>query len=294
MVGSIDHGGLGEAAKKQGPPAECRMNRMSADHREPGVSTSRADTRGTRPFSEYRRRIKQRFFGREREGEQLYLRVLSVRLLLQFAKSGLGKTSLLNASLFPRLRRKPFLPVMVRFNEKDESPVDAVARSFKQACKAEGLELPDFRTDGLWELLSTALVWRGDLLLTPVLVLDQFEEVFTLRDRAFRERLARNWGRSPPGSRLNDCAPKEGGEPERSETRPDVKIVISLREDYLGALEEFSPAIPNLFHERLRLEPLTEEGARDAITNPAQLVANEGEEPFWAPPFEFEKPALDS
>ncbi len=76
-------------------------------------------------------------------------------------------------------------------------------------------------------------------------------------------------------------------------TRPDVKIVISIREDYLGALEEFSPAIPNLFHERLRLEPLSEEGARDAITNPARLLAQEGEEPFWPPRFELEKPALD-
>ena len=76
--------------------------------------------------------------------------------------------------------------------------------------------------------------------------------------------------------------------------QPDVKIVISLREDFVGALEEFTLAIPYLFHERLRLKPLTEEGARDAITKPAELVANEGEEPFWAAPFSFEKPALDA
>ena len=91
----------------------------------------------------------QRFFGRYREGQQLYLRVLSVPLLLQFAKSGLGKTSLLQASLFPRLREKPFLPVMVRFNEKNESPVDAVARSIRQACMTEQLQVPEFRTDGI-------------------------------------------------------------------------------------------------------------------------------------------------
>ncbi len=167
------------------------MNRISPITASPASTRSRYP--GTRPFSELRE-DQQRFFGRGWEGEQLYLRVLSVRLLLQFAKSGLGKTSLLNASLFPRLRQKPFLPVMVRFNEKDESPVDAIARSFKQACLWEGLEVPDFRTDGLWELLSTALVWRGDLLLTPVLVLDQFEEVFTLRDSALRERLAEELG----------------------------------------------------------------------------------------------------
>jgi hypothetical protein len=216
-----------------------------------------------------------------------------VPLLVQFAKSGLGKTSLLQASLFPRLREKPFLPVMVRFNEMNESPVDAVARSIRQACETEQLQVPEFRTDGIWELLSTALVWRGDLLLTPVLVLDQFEEVFTLRDRTFRDALAAELGalatRVPP----ERTGLGEASESEPPPTPPDVKILISLREDYLGALEEFSPAIPNLFHERLRLEPLSEEGAREAVTNPAQLVAQEGNEPFWTPPFEFEKFALD-
>ena len=260
------------------------------------VSVSQASTRsrypGTRPFSESPE-DQQRFFGRHREGQQLYLRVLSVSLLLQFAKSGLGKTSLLQASLFPRLREKAFLPVMVRFNEMNESPVDrAVARSIRQACKIEQLQVPEFRTDGLWELLSTALVWRRDLLLTPVLVLDQFEEVFTVRDRAFRDALAAELGtlatRIPP----ERTGLSKASESEPPSTPPEVKILISMREDYLGALEEFSPAIPNLFHERLRLGPLSEEGAREAVTD-ARLVAQDGDEPYWAPPFEFEKSVLD-
>ena len=259
------------------------------------ISASQASTRsrypGTRPFSESPE-DQQRFFGRHREGEQLYLRVLSVPLLLQFAKSGLGKTSLLQASLFPRLRQKPFLPVMVRFNEKSESPVDAVARSIRQACKTEQLQVPEFGTEGIWELLSTALVWRGDLLLTPVLVLDQFEEVFTVRDRAFRDALAAELGALATRVAPERTVLSEAGESERP-TPPEVKILISMREDYLGALEEFSPAIPNLFHERLRLGPLSEEGAREAVLSPAQLIAQDGEEPFWAPRFSFEESALD-
>ena len=245
---------------------------------------------GTRPFSESPE-DQQRFFGRNREGEQLYLRVLSVSFLLQFAKSGLGKTSLLQASLFPRLRRKHFLPVMVRFNKDHEGPVDAVARSFQEACEKEQLEVPALRKDGLWELLSAALVWRGDLLMTPVLVLDQFEEVFTVRDRAFRDKLAEELGALATGVPPERLCANEGSEPV---ARPDVKIVISMREDYLGALEEFSSAIPNLFHERLRLEPLSEDGAREAIMNPAHLLTETGEEPFWAPEFAFEERALDA
>ena len=208
LARSIDSGGLGEAAETQGPPGESGVNQISP------ISASQASTRsrypGTRPFTEFPE-DQARFFGRDREGEQLYLRVLSVSLLLQFAKSGLGKTSLLQASLFPRLRQKPFLPVMVRLNVKEESLVDAVARSFEQACKAEGLEFPELRKDGLWELLSTALVWRDDLLLTPVLVFDQFEEVFTLRDRVFRDELAEELGALATGVPPERLRPKQGG-----------------------------------------------------------------------------------
>jgi hypothetical protein len=46
---------------------------------------------GTRPFSDSADDY-ARFFGRTEEGEELYLRVLSVPLLVQFGKSGLGKT----------------------------------------------------------------------------------------------------------------------------------------------------------------------------------------------------------
>lgn len=248
---------------------------------------------GTRPFSDSAD-DRARFKGRTEEGEQLYLRVLSVPLVVLFGKSGFGKTSLLQAWLFPRLRQKPFLPVMVRLNVKDDPLTLAVARSIRQAVKAEGLELTEGRTDGLWELLSTTTVWRDDLLLTPVLVFDPFEEVFTLRDPKFRADLAREVGALASGIAPGRLHAGRSRVPEPFAARPHVKIVISLREDYLGALQEFSTAIPNLFHERLRLEPLTEEAAREAITEPAQLTVKAGEEPYWAPRFDFETTALDS
>lgn len=87
---------------------------------------------------------------------------------------------------------------------------------------------------------------------------------------------------------------QQGDESARFRARPDVKIVISLREEYLGNLEEFSPAIPNLFRERLRLEPLDADAAGRAIVEPAKLEAKEGGEPFWAPKFDFDKPALEA
>lgn len=233
---------------------------------------------GTRPFSDSPDDV-ARFFGRDAEAEELYLRVLSVPLLVQFGNSGLGKTSLLQAGLFPRLRQKPFLPVMIRLNNAEESLTAAVTRAIRESCQSEGIE-PSYRSaEGLWELLSSLTVWRDDLLLTPVLVFDQFEEVFTLRDAAFRAEIATELG-----------ALASGIPPARAAgtRRPMVKVLISLREDYLGALEEFSAAIPGLFQERLRLGPMTEEAAREAITGPARVVA-----PGLSPPFDFDPAALD-
>jgi tetratricopeptide (TPR) repeat protein len=261
----------------------------------PNSSSERSVRRrypGARPFSDSAE-DRALFFGRAEASEELYLRVLSVRFLVQFAKSGLGKTSLLQASLFPRLRQKHFLPVMIRLNVAEETFTHSVARSIEQACKEEGLEFPKVPTEGLWELLSTTLFWRDDLLLTPVLVFDQFEEIFTLHDAAFRGELASELGALATGIAPKRLSSDQANAPGFAKA-PEVKIVVSLREEYVGALHELSAAIPGLFHERLRLAPLKEDEAREAITGPAQLKAEPGEQPYWSPPFDFDPAALDS
>jgi tetratricopeptide (TPR) repeat protein len=232
------------------------------------------------------------FFGRKRETEELYLRVLSVPLLLQFGKSGLGKTSLLQAGLFPLLRAKSFLPVMIRLNDPRESLTDAVARSIRESALNEGVDIDDTSPAGLWELLVSTTAWRGDLLLTPVLVFDQFEEVFTLRDQAFRDALAGELGALATGippERLRGASLARDARIER----PEVKLLISLKETHLGALEQFSASIPGLFQERLRLEPLSESEARDAVVQPAKLTAKEGEPAYWTKPFTYDENVLD-
>ena len=243
---------------------------------------------GVRSFEEQDR---THFFGRTLATEELLLRVLSVRLLLQFAPSGVGKTSLLNAGLFPRLRQHSLFPFIVRLNEDKETLTQAARRSLKDAARKEGLKepvIPD-KAESLWELLAGAQLWStGLLLLTPVLVFDQFEEVFTLRDEAFRKKFALevgalSMGRAP--QLVIDASPTSA----RDLPAPDVKIIISLREEYLGKLDEFSASIPDLFRERLRLFPLTADEAREAIVEPARL---EGD--TWpSPPFDFDAACLD-
>src|SRR5512137_58922 len=58
---------------------------------------------GPRTFSYEDRRL---FFGREREARDLLARVLSERLLLFYAQSGAGKSSLLYTRLIPQLQEE--------------------------------------------------------------------------------------------------------------------------------------------------------------------------------------------
>jgi hypothetical protein len=65
---------------------------------------------GPRTFSREEGRL---FFGREQEARDLLARVVSERLLLFYAQSGAGKSSLINARLIPGLQHEGFaiLPV---------------------------------------------------------------------------------------------------------------------------------------------------------------------------------------
>jgi photosystem II stability/assembly factor-like uncharacterized protein len=114
--------------------------------------------------------------------------------------------------------------------------------------------------------------WRGDLLLTPVLILDQFEELFTLQSQE-----ARGGFLSELGYLLRGVAPPSQPKIESSagEGPPSIRVVLSLREDFLGLLEEASDHIPEILDHRYRLAPLSYEMASKAITGPAAIESKD-------------------
>ncbi|HYY15729.1 MAG TPA: tetratricopeptide repeat protein, partial [Gammaproteobacteria bacterium] len=81
--------------------------------------------------------------------------------------------------------------------------------------------------------------------------------------------------------------------PSLGEQPPEVKVVLSLREDYLGALQELTADIPGIFDDRVRLTALTAAQARQAIQEPARLRGDEAAVgSFVTPPFEYTEEAL--
>ena len=57
----------------------------------------------------------------------------------------------------------------------------SVLEPYPREAERQQVEYVPGLPDSLWSFFKTAEFWRGDLLLTPVLILDQFEELFTLQ-----------------------------------------------------------------------------------------------------------------
>ena len=95
---------------------------------------------GLAPFDERDRTF---FHGRDAEAAELLRLVRREPLTVLFGRSGLGKTSLLKAGLFPALRDEDFLPVYVRLDHAEAAPplVEQVLRELQAACGAQCTEL---------------------------------------------------------------------------------------------------------------------------------------------------------
>ena len=231
------------------------------------------------------------FFGREQEIDHLLHRIRAIRLLVLFGKSGLGKTSLLQAGLYPRLRERGLLPIPVRLNQPNIEPVQAVFQALRATCRAHGVEYEPRETEGLWEFFKATDLWSGDVLQTPVLVFDQFEEIFTLQSGSVRMTLASQLGElAARGLPTRIRQGLRAGE-RHNDTPPDVKIILSLREEYVGALEDLVPNVPGIFEQRFRLAPLNRELARRAVIEPAAM---DDAAIFNTRPFRYSDGALDA
>ena len=231
------------------------------------------------------------FFGRADEIRTLTQEIIASPLLVLFGKSGLGKTSLMQAGVFPELRAAGLLPIRVRLSASG-APLQLITDSARKA----SLECRDIKVDyvagelvSAWAFFKTAMFWREDSLLIPVLVFDQFEEIFTLIDakwrRAFAEEVGPLVSGNPPAAVRQ--RPKASTGVSLGDASPKVKVVFSLREEYLGSLQELGSEIPGLFRDRFRLLPLSEEQGRQAIVGPAGKPGA-----FGTPPFKYQEETL--
>src|SRR5947209_4802028 len=118
------------------------------------------------------------FFGREAATKELYKKVLRDRLTVLHAKSGAGKTSLLNAGLSPRFIREGRLPLYIHAYYKDEDPALAIKRVITSTVHEPWPRL--LHDLPLHEFLGLVCDRLSRNTQELIIILDQFEQFFLL------------------------------------------------------------------------------------------------------------------
>jgi hypothetical protein len=220
------------------------------------------------------------FNGRDAERDDLLRLIRRETLTLLYGLSGLGKSSLLKAGLFPLLRQEHFLPVYVRLDHAETSPPhDAqLMHALLAECAERGVEAPAPRQgESVWELLHRADggFWDAkNYPVTPVLVIDQFEEIFTLgrqsparqdRSARFLAELGDLIDNRPPDALVHRLDADPDAAAGYAFAHPGCKIVVSMREDFLPELGALGEHTRSTFQNYLRLLRMRGDTATDAI-----------------------------
>ncbi|MCB0528778.1 MAG: hypothetical protein KDC65_09910 [Saprospiraceae bacterium] len=238
------------------------------------------------------------FFGRQRETQELFSMVKVKPLTVLFAKSGIGKTSLINAGLGPLLEQNGYLPIKIRLQDTALSPVETVKKVLEHRLNRDLLKRYGQAPFSLWEYLRACNFESGSgEAQVPVLVFDQFEELFNHpRDAQLALTLAL-------ADLINDRLPDAVQARFRSFPRQErsdemlhwfspqkIRVLFAIRTDRMGELDRLKQHIPTVLHDRFYLRPLGEAEAREAIVQPAAL--REGN--YQTAPFGYSEAALQS
>ena len=169
-------------------------------------------------------RDKDVFFGREKEVDALYSLVFKTPLTLLYGLSGTGKTSIIQCGLANRFDGPDWLPFYIR---REQDINQSLRKSLLDALGGqETKELPD---------IISALF--DDYLRPVYLIFDQFEELFIL---------------GSPGEQATFAADLR----QLVERKLPCRVILVIREEYLGQLYPLEKEIPTLFDHRLRIEPM--------------------------------------
>lgn len=244
---------------------------MQATTNSPGLATT-GSFLGLQSYTEAQADL---FFGRDAETDTLTTLIQVNTLTIVFGKSGTGKTSLLNAGVFPKLRKSFCLPFRIRLAFNDNSPalVTQVKKVLKEEIDKYGFKVDSYpSSETLWEYFHKEPLWKT---VTPILVFDQFEEIFTLANSnqryasielpAFWEELSNLVENTIP-EELRSKFLEQKEQVGYNYKKRKVKIVFSFREEYLPEFESITAKIPSLKFSRFRLLPMNGNQAYEVIT----------------------------
>lgn len=219
----------------------------------------------------------QFFYGRTALTDELLEKLWRQNFLAVLGASGSGKSSVVRAGLLNAIQQGErrdtanwhILPVITPGND----PLASLAAAFINPNE------PDGRKSRLCQTYSRELQEEGAKALAKlvadyqpnpvVLVIDQFEEVFTLcHDSQERQKFF---------ACLMDVLTSSN---ESENNTAALRVVITMRADFLGKCleQDYAGLAENIKNNMATVTPLNQEELRDAIIKPAELVGLSVEE----------------
>ncbi len=267
---------------------------------------------GPRPFEENDINL---FFGRERDKINLLTFINVEQVLVLFSKSGLGKSSLINAAIIPELRKKDYEIIVCRFNsyvnkERDanigfepQSPLQKLFSEVKSKLNTPATFLDTVFKNAeelsLWHQFKNLQISSSEKKIYFIFF-DQFEELFTYpaeQVKEFKEHLAELLGSSIPQEYLDQVNKLENDAESADLTDEQlgllyaqipVKFLCTIRSDKFSLLTSLKDAIPGIVTKTYELRPFNTLEATDAILKPSSLT--EGD--FISNPFNYDSDAI--
>lgn len=227
---------------------------------------------GPRAFS---RQDAHFFFGREREAAELYARIVSSRLVLFYAESGAGKSSLLSARIIPELEQNGYevlpparvsgerplatpetanifvMSVISSIDQGKTSPEQLAQLTLREFLGKLVVEEDQFFYDASVEATDDFI---GEV--PPrLLIIDQFEELFTSHPTHWSQR-------AEFFQQLSDAMADD----------PLLFVLFSMRADYIALLDPYTQLVPDRLRIRFYMERMGVRSALAAAQKPAELA----------------------
>lgn len=248
-------------AKKKWEQQVIKENKEKAKNKP--IKGKIKDWKKSNPYKElqsYTESDKDYFFGRKAEIEELFTRINKYNIVGLFGESGTGKTSIVNAGLIPNFKKEGFITISVRcLDEPIKRVREELLKKLKEKKIAAQLIEELAATDTFAHLIIQLKSTVEKENINIIIVIDQFEEIFTRAREEEREQLSKGI------MEALTLSPVKGA----------IYFLLSLREDYIGELWDWAHLynLEDAWIQMYRIKRLNEEKAFEAIVQPLHKLA---------------------
>lgn len=220
------------------------------------------------------------FCGRDKATNELSNLIGNNLCVTLYGQTGIGKTSLLKAGIFPRLRENDYIPFITRLSSCKECDTFAyyITNKLEQYIlsinggrieKCLETENSYDQSDYLWEYFATRKFYSCDKEIFPVIVIDQFEENFYLQPEKTECLL----------QQVHSLIDDNKVYPKEYHDDTNFRFVLSIREDNLYLLEDCLDRyrLSELKSNRYRLNYLSTDEATQIIAIPGDKILPDNE-----------------